>query len=83
VVVAAGAAALIEMVYHLQLAAAGTPLNFLGVSLDTSRAGHWIAAAALLLAGLALFVPVRRRFAQRWSRTQVEIEHQLRQREQA
>ncbi len=84
VVVLAGATALVEMIYHLQLAAStGTPLDFLGVRLDTSDGGTWIAAGAVLLVGLALLVPAQRGFARRWSRAQVEIEQELRQREHA
>jgi branched-chain amino acid transport system permease protein len=76
----AGIGALIEMTYHLQLNAAITPdTRFLGVPLDTGSAGSWIAAVAVMLVGLAMFEPVRRRFAARWSQAQTEIEHQVQQ----
>ncbi len=83
-VVLAGAAALIEMTYHLQLAgASGTPLQFLGLSLDSAAPATWIGAAAVLAAGLALFVPLQRRFALRWDEAQAAIERELQRRERA
>jgi len=83
-VLVVGAAALIEMVYHLQLAGAiGAPLGFLGLSIDTSRTASWIVAAAVLLVGVALFVPAQRGFARRWSQAQVDIERILRERSAA
>ena len=58
-------------------------LRFLGLSLDTAQPGSWLGAAAVLAAGLALFVPLRRRFAQHWGQAQSEIERELRRRETA
>ena len=61
----AGAAALVEMLYHQRLdAALGPQLQFLGWALDVSRTAHWLAAAGLLLAGagmLRLVAPAARR----------------------
>ena len=83
-VVFAGVGALIEMTYHLQLnAEISSATRFLGVPLDTSSAASWIGAVAVMLVGLALFEPTRRRFAARWSQAQTEIEHQLQQAQQA
>ncbi|WP_119157574.1 branched-chain amino acid ABC transporter permease [Caldimonas tepidiphila] len=59
---ALGAAALVEMIYHLQLESAlGPRLAFLGVTLDTGRPSAWLGAVALLLAGAALTRAARRR----------------------
>ena len=74
----AGAAALIELVYHRQLAAtAGSAFRFLGVPLDTEVLGHWIAVLAVVAVGAAVFETVRRRFAVRWGATQGAIEADL------
>ena len=79
-----GAAAMIEMIYHLQLnAALGPQLPFMGVTLDASRFGSWFSAAALTLVGIALFELSRRRFARRFGEVQGEIAHETRQREDA
>ena len=79
-----GVAAMIEMVYHLQLNdALGPVLNFMGVSLNAKSASSWLGALALALVGGGLFFQVRRRFAQRWSEVQGEIEAALRTREAA
>jgi branched-chain amino acid transport system permease protein len=78
-VMLAGAAAMVEMVYHMQLnAALGPKLVFLHVPLDASSAASWGGAALLTLAGLAAFELTRRRFARRWGEVQSEIERQLR-----
>jgi branched-chain amino acid transport system permease protein len=78
----AGGGAMIEMVYHLQLnQALGPTLNYLGLALDASGAAAWAGAAVVLLAGLALFEFMRRRFARLWDRTQEAIEDEIRRRE--
>jgi branched-chain amino acid transport system permease protein len=79
---AAGAAAIVEMIYHMQLnAALGPTLRFLGVRLDTSGIASWAGSAGLLAAGACLFEPLRRRFLRAWGRAQEEIELDLRRRE--
>ena len=83
-VVLAGAGAMIEMVYHLQLnQALGPNLKFMGVGLNAASAVSWVGAAAVLAAGIALLEPARRRFAARWGETQAEIEAEIRRREAA
>lgn len=78
----AGAAAIIEMIYHLQLnAALGSQLNFMGLRLDTAGAGNWSAAAAVMLVGLGLFELARRRFALKWGDIQESIENEIKRRE--
>ncbi len=70
-----GAAALIEMIYHLQLGAAGeTTMRYLGIALDTSHAPSWVGAVVVFAIGFAAFEFVRRRFARAWGAIQTEIE---------
>ncbi len=72
---AIGAAALVEMIYHLQLdAALGSKLNFLGSQLDTSLVENWVGAALLLVVGLVLFMLGRKYFGRVWNDLQEEIE---------
>lgn len=72
----AGAAAMVEMVYHRQLdAALGSQLQFLGWALDTASALSWWTAAALMATGVGLFEPLRRLFAQRWNVIQLAIQN--------
>ena len=79
---AAGASAIIEMVYHVQFNAAGdSKLKFLGVDLDTSSMAHWLCAAALVVVGMLLLEAVRRRFVRSWSEVQQEIEAETKARE--
>jgi branched-chain amino acid transport system permease protein len=73
-----GAAALIEMVYHLQLSSAsGSVVPFLGLSLDTAAPLSWLGAVLLLVSGVVAFRPVQRRFGLQWDAAQAEIEPAL------
>lgn len=79
-----GVAALIEMVYHIQLnEALGSTLNFMGVQLDTKSVASWVGAVVTAVVGLVPFELVRRRFAHRWGEVQGEIEAAIRARETA
>jgi branched-chain amino acid transport system permease protein len=79
-----GAAALIEMIYHIQLnAAMGPTLNFFGVALNTEGMGSWLGAAAILAVGLAALEVARRRFVRVWGHAQEEIEAEIKRREAA
>ena len=74
-VMLAGFAALIEMVYRLQLGSSGeSTLRFLGITLDSASVASWIGAIAVAALGFVAFELVRRRFAQTWGRIQGEIE---------
>jgi len=80
----AGAAALIEMVYHLQLNdSLGSQVGYLGLRLDTQRAAHWLGAVAVMAVGMGLFEIVRRRFAVRWGAIQQHIEDAIQRKEAA
>jgi branched-chain amino acid transport system permease protein len=60
-----GAAALLEMLYHLQLGAAlGPELRFMGITLDTQAPGSWLGALVVMLAGLGLLALSRRKCMQ-------------------
>ena len=73
-----GAAAMIEMIYHLQLnAALGDTLRFVGMTLDVRSPSSWLGAGAVLLTGLGLFELVRRQFVQDWGQIQEEIERRI------
>ena len=70
----AGAGALVEMIYHLQLDGGnGSQLAFAGWVLNTDSATTWGISLALLAIGLLVFETVRRRFALIWSDIQTEI----------
>ena len=71
----AGAAALVEMTYHLQLSSSqGSEIVFMGVTLNTSGLDHWLAATVVMVIGMGLFEMVRRRFAREWEEIQAFIE---------
>ncbi len=73
-----GAAAMVEMTYHLQLnAALGPDLNFLGATLQANSVGSWFGAGFVLLTGLGLFELCRRQFVRQWGAIQEEIEHEI------
>lgn len=78
----AGASAMIEMVYHMQLnATLGSQLQFMGLQLNTAGAGSWAAAATVMLVGLGFFELARRRFALKWGDIQESIEKEIKRRE--
>lgn len=77
-----GAAAMIEMVYHLQLnTALGTKLQFMGATLDAAGFDSWFGAVFVMLTGIAMFEITRRQFGKEWGVIQEEIEHEIRRRE--
>ena len=79
-----GAAAMIEMVYHLQLnAALGSELKFLGMPLNAKGINSWFGAIFVMLTGLGLFELVRRQFLHEWSEIQQDIEKEIKRKEAA
>jgi branched-chain amino acid transport system permease protein len=77
-----GAAAMIEMVYHLQLnIALGSKLTFMGATLDAKSLDSWFGATFVLLTGFAMFEFTRRAFAHQWDAIQEEIEREIKRRE--
>jgi len=81
-IVLLGAAAMIEMVYHLKLnAALGPELRFLGVTLNAQGLNSWFGSAFVMLTGLGLFELTRRHFARQWGEIQEFIEKEMKRRE--
>jgi branched-chain amino acid transport system permease protein len=81
-VVLFGAAAMIEMLYHLQLnAALGPEVPFMGVKLDSKGLNSWFGSAFVMLTGLGLFEVCRRQFVKEWSDIQENIEKEIKRRE--
>ena len=81
-VVLIGLAAMVEMVYHMQLnQAIGPELTFLNIGLNTKSATSWAGAAAVMLLGLSVFEFTRRRFAVQWSLAQEFIEAEIKRKE--
>jgi branched-chain amino acid transport system permease protein len=77
-----GAAAMVEMGYHLQLnAALGPELPFLGASLNARGLTSWFGAGFALVTGVGLFELCRRQFLQQWGESQEEIERELKRTE--
>ncbi|MBX3618433.1 MAG: branched-chain amino acid ABC transporter permease [Rhizobacter sp.] len=76
-----GAAAMTEMIYHLQLDAnSGDEVKFLGQVLNITSPASWLGAGAMFVVGLALFEVVRRRFKGQWGTIQEEIEKEIHRR---
>ena len=77
-----GAAAMIEMVYHLQLKTTlGSELRFAGIPLDAKGLNSWFGAAFVTLTGLGLFEVTRRQFLREWGEIQEYIEKEIKRRE--
>jgi branched-chain amino acid transport system permease protein len=83
-VMLAGAGAMIEMVYHLQLnSVMGDVVKFMGVPLNATSLDSWFGSAFVMLTGLGLFELSRRQFARDWSEIQTDIEKEIKRRETA
>ncbi len=81
-IVLIGAAAMIEMIYHLQLhAALGNELRFMGATLNAKGLNSWFGAAFVLFTGLGLFEITRRQFVREWGEIQEYIEKEMKRRE--
>ncbi len=79
-----GAAAMVEMVYHLQLnEALGPELKFMGATLNARGLDSWFGACFVLAVGIVMFELTRRQFARQWGQTQEEIEREIKRREAA
>ena len=77
-----GAAAMVEMVYHLQLnAALGPELSFLGMRLNATSLNSWFGAGLVLVTGLGLFELVRRQYQRQWGEIQEAIEKDIKRAE--
>ena len=82
--VLAGAGAMVEMVYHLQLnSALGAELKYMGATLNAQSFDSWFGAALVLLTAALLFELTRREFVRQWAAIQAEIETEIKKREAA
>ncbi len=76
-----GAAGMVEMVYHLQMAGAdGNTVRFMGVVLDATGLNSWFGCAFVILTGAGLFELCRRQFSKEWGTIQEEIEKEIKRR---
>jgi branched-chain amino acid transport system permease protein len=70
-----GGAAMIEMIYHLQLSSGQSDeLTFMGVLLDARGLNSWFGAAFVMLTSIGLFELTRREFVRQWGEIQEYIE---------
>jgi len=78
VVALTGAAAIVEMTYHLQLnSSQGSELTFLGTTLNVATAQSWLGAVVVMLVGAGLFEWARRQFSVKWKEVQEFIENKI------
>jgi branched-chain amino acid transport system permease protein len=77
-----GAAAMIEMLYHLKLnAALGPELTFMGARLNAHGVDTWFGAIFVMLTGIGMFEVARRHYVRQWGEIQEYIEKELKRRE--
>jgi len=73
-----GLAAVVEMLYHLQLnSALGDTLRFMGMQLNVRSVDSWLGAVLVFATGLGLFELTRREYLRHWGQIQEEIEHEI------
>ena len=73
----AGGAALVEMLYRLQLdASLGMALDFMGVQLNADQPAAWLGAGLVGLTGAGLFALARRKFLAQWRQLHAEMANQ-------
>ncbi len=73
-----GLAAMVEMLYHLQLnIGLGSELRFMGSTLNVHSVESWLGAGLIFLTGLGLFELVRREYVRQWGQIQEEIERDI------
>jgi branched-chain amino acid transport system permease protein len=80
----AGVAAIVEMVYHLQLNdAMGPEVRFAGFTLNTEASHSWFGCVLLVVTGFGLFELARRQYLHDWGESQEFIEKEVKRREDA
>jgi branched-chain amino acid transport system permease protein len=81
-IVLIGAAAMVEIVYHIKLnAALGPELKFMGATLNAYGVDTWFGAIFITLTGIGLFELSRRHFVKQWGEIQEYIEKEMKRRE--
>jgi len=83
VVTLAGAGALIEMIYNLQLGSMSDEVHFFGMTLHAKDMAHWLISGILFVAGAMALEWARRRYAREWSVVQTEIEEENKRAQEA
>lgn len=83
VVTLAGAGALIEMIYNLQLGSMSDEVHFFGMTLHAKDMAHWLISGTLFVAGALALEWARRRYAREWSVVQTEIEEENKRAQEA
>ena len=83
VVTLAGAGALIEMIYNLQLGSMSDEVHFFGMTLHAKDMAHWLSSGILCVAGALALEGARRRYAREWSVEQTEIEEENKRAQEA
>jgi len=79
-----GVAAMVEMIYHLQLnAAMGSELGFMGATLNARGLSSWFGALFASVTGVGLFELCRREFMRQWGEANEAIEQEIKRRETA
>jgi branched-chain amino acid transport system permease protein len=77
-----GMAAMVEMVYHMQLnQALGPELTFIKMELNVKSAATWGYAMLVMVIGASVFEFTRRKFAVQWSGIQEFIENEIKRKE--
>jgi branched-chain amino acid transport system permease protein len=77
-----GMAAMVEMVYHMQLnQALGPELTFIKMRLNVKSAASWGYAMLVMVIGASVFEFTRRKFAVQWSGIQEFIENEIKRKE--
>ena len=77
-----GAAAMIEMLYHLKLnAALGPELTFMGARLNAHGVDTWFGAIFVMVTGIGMFEIARRHYVRQWGEIQEYIEKEMKRRE--
>jgi branched-chain amino acid transport system permease protein len=77
-----GMAAMVEMVYHMQLnQALGPELTFIKMGLNVKNATSWGYAMLVMVIGASVFEFTRRKFAVQWSGIQEFIENEIKRKE--
>ena len=80
----AGAGAMIEMVYQLQVnTSQGPKFRFMGAMLDAQGLDSWFGAGFVLAVGVLMFELTRRQLVKQWDLVQEEIEREIKRREAA
>jgi branched-chain amino acid transport system permease protein len=75
-IAAAGAAAIIEMLYHVALeSGSGTAMKLFGWAADSADPAAWVAAAALLASGTVGVMVLQKPFRAVWSEVNAEIDN--------